>query len=133
MARRSATRNDQLIGLNIKARRTVLKITQAAVAAHLGVFPQRYGLYERGGVRIPASLLVEIAQFLENTPIAYFFSGIDVDGPTGTATESWELRNLTATTHGRKLLAALRTLREPEMTALTHFIEAMAEPRGGRN
>jgi transcriptional regulator with XRE-family HTH domain len=130
MAGRGATDIDELIGLNIKARRTQLKIKAVAIAEHLGITAARYGMYERGQNRIAASFLVEIAKFLDDTPISTFYAGINVHGPNPAAPppEPWETRILAASPHGRKLLIALKAMREPELITLTRFLEAMSEP-----
>lgn len=134
MAGRGATDIDELIGLNIKARRKQLDIKQDAIADHLGISTQRYGTYERGQNRIAASFLVAIAKFLDDTPITFFYAGLDVHGanPALPPPEPWETRSLAASAHGRKLLVALKAMREPELITLTQFLEAMMRPHHTR-
>ena len=59
---------DQEIGARMRARRRELGITQQQVGVALGLTFQQVQKYERGGNRISASTLVEIAKLLRCGP-----------------------------------------------------------------
>jgi len=65
---------DKRIGERLKAQRHKLELTDAAIAAQLSISLIIYLKFENGSLRIPASMLVRMAEFL-NVPLAYFFVG----------------------------------------------------------
>jgi transcriptional regulator with XRE-family HTH domain len=84
---RSATDVDLHVGLRLRERRILLGIGQQALARTLGVSFQQVQKYEKGGNRVSASRLYQLAQAL-GVPITWFFEGIDVGrGSTGLAPE----------------------------------------------
>jgi transcriptional regulator with XRE-family HTH domain len=58
---------DVLLGQTIRSRREAAHITQAQLAARVGVTFQQIQKYERGVNRVAASRLVEIAKALETS------------------------------------------------------------------
>jgi len=58
---------DKAVGGRVRERRRVMRISQTALAAYLGVTFQQIQKYERGRNRISASMLVHIAEMLETT------------------------------------------------------------------
>ena len=71
---------DNFVGARIRERRRAVGLSQRQVADQIGVGDQDITKYERGVHRISAGRLYEIARAL-NTPIAYFFEGIDDQQP----------------------------------------------------
>ncbi len=69
---------DQHVGLRVRMRRKVLKITQEELAEKLGLTFQQVQKYERGMNRISASRLYDVAQVLQ-TPISFFFEDMSDD------------------------------------------------------
>jgi transcriptional regulator with XRE-family HTH domain len=63
------------VGARIRLRRKVMGITQTELAHALGLTFQQVQKYERGGNRVSASKLYDIAAKLE-TPTGYFFEGL---------------------------------------------------------
>lgn len=72
---------DAHIGARIRARRTKLKISAAALAGRLGIAYQQLHKYERGENRISAGRLQQVA-FALGSPIGWFFVGLP-DPPKG--------------------------------------------------
>jgi transcriptional regulator with XRE-family HTH domain len=116
MPRADADRDlNRLIGRNIRLHRLRKELSQAKLAARVGVSFQQLQKYERGADRISASRLLRLARAL-NVPIPAFF---EAPGDTGghalartLAAERDEARLLRAYSQivdskPRKLLAAL--------------------------
>ncbi len=66
------------VGMRIRLRRKVLKISQEELAEKLGITFQQVQKYERGKNRLTASRLFDISQVLQ-TPIKFFFAEINSD------------------------------------------------------
>lgn len=58
---------DMAIGARIRLRRKSLNLTQAALAARIGVTFQQVQKYERGANRVSGSTLVAVAQALDTS------------------------------------------------------------------
>jgi transcriptional regulator with XRE-family HTH domain len=80
-ASRQVSEIDDFVGARIRERRRMLGLSQRAVADEIGVGEQDVNKYERGIHRVSAGRLYEIAHAL-NTPIGFFFEGLD-DQPPG--------------------------------------------------
>lgn len=76
---RRVTEIDQLIGQRVRVRRTLLDMSQEALAEMLGVSFQQLQKYEKGINRISASRLFELSQALR-VPVGYFFEDVRVEG-----------------------------------------------------
>jgi len=75
---------DLHVGDRIRERRTLLGLTQTDVADAMGLSFQQIQKYERGGNRISAGRLFQIACLLD-VDIDYFFEDLVAeDGETGT-------------------------------------------------
>jgi len=68
----SANPIDVHVGARVKLRRTLLGISQEKLGEAIGLTFQQVQKYERGGNRIGASRLFDLAQVLD-VPMAYFF------------------------------------------------------------
>jgi transcriptional regulator with XRE-family HTH domain len=73
---------DHLIGAMVAACREEAGLSQKQLAAKASVSLNDLKLHEAGAERIPASVLLKIAQTLD-TPISYFFSAIDIAESAG--------------------------------------------------
>jgi transcriptional regulator with XRE-family HTH domain len=80
----------------VRLRRSVLGLTLAQLAAHLGVSWQQLAKYERGSDRIGASRLYVLACVL-GVPVDYFFEGLRLDVTSGTDATAPEWRALLPT------------------------------------
>ncbi len=67
---------DIYIGKRLRLRRTMMGLSQEAVAKAVGITFQQVQKYEKGVNAMNARRLVEFARFM-NVPVAYFFDGID--------------------------------------------------------
>ncbi len=77
---------DNYVGKRLRLRRTMMGLSQEAVAKAVGITFQQVQKYEKGVNAMNAHRLVEFARFM-NVPVAYFFDGLDeVDAATGTTT-----------------------------------------------
>jgi transcriptional regulator with XRE-family HTH domain len=65
---------DAYVGARIRLRRSLIRISQADLAALLGITSQQVQKYERGANRIGASRLLQICEALDVTP-AWLFEG----------------------------------------------------------
>ena len=72
------------VGRQVRLYRTVAGLSQTQLAEAIGLTFQQVQKYERGGNRISASKLVQIAQVL-GTPVTAFFEGLE--GETNSASE----------------------------------------------
>lgn len=66
---------DQYVGKRLKARRTLVGISQEKLGAECGVTFQQVQKYESGGNRVSASKLYQIARVLGVGP-GFFFEGL---------------------------------------------------------
>jgi transcriptional regulator with XRE-family HTH domain len=81
---------DAHVGKRLRLRRTMMGLSQEALAKSVGITFQQVQKYEKGANAMNANRLYEFAQFL-HVPIAYFFEGLEVasgSGANGFAEES---------------------------------------------
>lgn len=67
---------DAHVGKRLKLRRTMMGLSQEAVAKAVGITFQQVQKYEKGANAMNANRLFEFARFM-NVPVAYFFEGIE--------------------------------------------------------
>jgi len=67
---------DVHVGKRLRLRRTMMGLSQDAVARAVGITFQQVQKYEKGTNAMNARRLVEFARFM-NVPVAYFFEGLD--------------------------------------------------------
>lgn len=67
---------DAHVGKRLRQRRTMLGLSQEAVAKAVGITFQQVQKYEKGANAMNSSRLYEFAQFM-HVPVAYFFEGLD--------------------------------------------------------
>lgn len=120
---------DMHVGLQIRARRKTLGVSQSDLAGHLGLTFQQVQKYERGANRVSASMLWKIAQKLE-IPVEQLFDGYDPEGSKAAAWKSDALLLITAPggmEMARRYLSAAPPLRNAMVTcarALTASVAA---------
>ncbi len=80
---------DKHVGTRLRTRRTLLGLSQTALADSLDLTFQQVQKYEKGSNRIGASRLYQIGRVLD-VPVAYFFEEMPegLDGATNPPTES---------------------------------------------
>ena len=67
---------DAHVGKRLRQRRTMMGLSQEAVAKAVGITFQQVQKYEKGSNAMNASRLYEFARFM-NVPVAYFFEGLE--------------------------------------------------------
>jgi|CXWL01.1.fsa_nt_gi transcriptional regulator with XRE-family HTH domain len=67
---------DGYVGKRLKQRRTIMGLSQEAVAKAVGITFQQVQKYEKGSNAMNANRLFEFSRFM-NVPVAYFFEGIE--------------------------------------------------------
>lgn len=67
---------DRHVGLRIRLRRRLLRLSQERLADNLRITYQQLQKYEQGSNRVSASKLYDIAALLQ-VPVGYFFEGLD--------------------------------------------------------
>jgi transcriptional regulator with XRE-family HTH domain len=75
------------VGGRVRLRRTLMGLSQAALARTLGLTFQQVQKYEKGYNRIGSSRLFQIARILE-VPVAFFFEGIAEGGQASAVAEA---------------------------------------------
>lgn len=117
VASRAPVNVDFHVGRQIRTRRVLQGLSQAALAASIGVSFQQIQKYERGANRVSAGHLFELARTLSCTPNE-FFEGLQIDATlrdayTGLGDDELSLciayRNLDARAR-RAILAFARSL-----------------------
>lgn len=67
---------DSYVGKKLKQRRTMMGLSQDAVAKAVGITFQQVQKYEKGSNAMNAGRLYEFAKFM-HVPVAYFFEGAE--------------------------------------------------------
>ena len=98
---RSPDRIDAVVGARIVALRAQAGLSQAQVAARIGVSFQQVQKYESGTNRVSASRLYQLATMF-GAPIDSFFPP---DSPAESAADWRDLRFMTASVEGRAIAA----------------------------
>jgi transcriptional regulator with XRE-family HTH domain len=70
---------DMHIGKRLRQRRTMMGLSQEAVARAVGITFQQVQKYEKGSNAMNARRLYEFAHFM-SVPVAYFFDGLEQAG-----------------------------------------------------
>lgn len=125
-----AKRVDHYVGDRIRARRTLLGMTQEHLAAALNISYQQVQKYETGLNRVSAGRLFEISRRLD-VPVSFFFEGIEGNVHGEDAGDTRE--------HGGKNRSTIELVRhfgeitDPSLrTAIIRLIKALAEGAQGK-
>lgn len=113
--RRYTTSADELIGINLKARRKAAGITQMAAADALGISWQQYQKYESGKNRLSASRLAAVAEIFRCSPLDI----LDLEAAERTPlpdVSPWEM----------DMLKGLRTISVRQRTVIKSLITELA-------
>jgi len=70
---------DAHVGKRLRLRRTMMGLSQEAVAKAVGITFQQVQKYEKGANAMNANRLFEFARFM-GVPVAYFFEGLEQSG-----------------------------------------------------
>lgn len=123
---RSATAADVRVGQRLHMARCAARMTQNALAKHLGMSFQQIQKYEKGTSRIAATTLLRISQIL-NVSLGYFFEDFYTPEPSPGRTDRQldALRHFAETAEGLELLRAYLAI--PDRTARRRMLELMAD------
>ncbi len=67
---------DKHVGKRVKQRRTMLGLSQEAIATGVGLTFQQIQKYEKGSNAMSSSRLFDFSRFM-SVPVSYFFEGLD--------------------------------------------------------
>lgn len=73
---------DAHVGKRLRLRRTMMGLSQEAVARSVGITFQQVQKYEKGSNAMNSGRLYEFARFM-NVPVAYFFEGLEAFAAQG--------------------------------------------------
>lgn len=128
---------DTHVGKRLRMRRTMMGLSQEAIARTIGITFQQIQKYERGVNRMSASRLYDFAKAMQ-VPVSYFFDGLRQAGDIGEeptfagvmeAGASFEHEDLT----GRETMELMRAygrVKEPALRKkIVDLIRAIADEK----
>lgn len=104
---------DRHVGMRLRLRRQLMKISQEELANSAGITFQQVQKYERGANRVGAGRLYRFAQVLE-APVTYFFEGLPESAET-TAPAGTEVQELISSPDGVALASAFARIQDPKV------------------
>jgi transcriptional regulator with XRE-family HTH domain len=112
------------VGQRVRMRRMMLGISQEKLAEALGLSFQQVQKYEKGGNRIGAGRLQQIAAILQ-VPVSFFFD--EAEAPTGDSELRSEMKALFTTRDGLDLASAFQKIKDPKLQrSVVALVEQMA-------
>jgi transcriptional regulator with XRE-family HTH domain len=116
--------NDKEVGRRIAVRRRMCRMSQTALAEHLGITFQQVQKYENGKNRVGAGRLQRIAEVL-NVPVSSFFG----EGASATTPAVIEFLD---TANSVRLLQAYSGIKDPRLQkSILELVEGIAGKDGG--
>ncbi len=128
---------DTHVGKRLRQRRTMMGLSQEAVAKAVGITFQQVQKYEKGTNAMNSGRLYEFARFM-NVPVAYFFEGMDpfsgaassddkVVGFGETVSEKFQHRGV-SDRESLEMMKAFKRIAEPSIRKrLADLVRAVAE------
>jgi transcriptional regulator with XRE-family HTH domain len=119
---------DVEVGRRIRLRRSLLGLSQSALADALGVTFQQVQKYEKGVNRVGASRLQAIAQFL-GTPVSSFFDEAEAhEGETPGLLHGKEITNFLSSAEGLSLNTSFVRIQDTEVRRkVVGLVKALAD------
>jgi transcriptional regulator with XRE-family HTH domain len=125
---------DSYVGKRLKLRRTIMGLSQEAIAKAVGITFQQVQKYEKGSNAMNANRLYEFSRFM-NVPVAYFFEGIEQNMPTGNATgfaenqpAAFEHENIASDRESLEMMKSFKRIKEPAVRKrLADLLRAISE------
>lgn len=124
---------DTHVGKRLRLRRTMMGLSQEAVAKAVGITFQQVQKYEKGSNAMNASRLYEFARFM-NIPVAYFFEGLDALGEARQAglsessAEGFEHRGAVSDRESLEIMKAFKRIKEQVVRKrVADLVRAIAE------
>ena len=102
------------VGGRIRMRRTLLGLSQSALAERLGITFQQVQKYEKGTNRVGASRIQAIAQILD-VPVSFFFGGQDGVGTDAESLHGDEITRFLSTAEGLALNKSFTRILSPDV------------------
>ena len=125
MAKKRADAFDRQVGVRVRMRRLMIKMSQQQLAAGLGVSFQQVQKYENGTNRMGASRLRRLAEMLQ-VPVSFFFEDFPVRGRKQAPLPSY-LSDFLTSGDGLALTEAFMRIRDKrQRRCLVILAEAMA-------
>ena len=126
---------DEVVGKRLRLRRTMMGLSQEAVAKAVGITFQQVQKYEKGSNAMNARRLYEFAQFM-NVPVAYFFEplesgeGASVVGFSESASEAFEHRSGVSDRESLEMMKAFKRIGEqPVRKRIADLVRAIADEK----
>lgn len=127
---------DTHVGKRLRLRRTMMGLSQEAVAKAVGITFQQVQKYEKGSNAMNANRLWEFAQFM-HVPVAYFFEGIDELAPAAAAQgsgfseaegEKFGHNRAVSDRESLEMMKAFKRIREPVIRKrISDLVRAVAD------
>ena len=128
---------DSHVGKRLRLRRTMMGLSQEAVAKAVGITFQQVQKYEKGSNAMNATRLYEFARFM-NVPVAYFFEGLEQAGvrkTTGLAGSGFAETEAESFDHGNvsdreslEMMKAFKRIKEQSIRKrMADLVRAVAE------
>lgn len=121
---------DSHVGKRLKARRTLMGLSQEAVGKAVGITFQQVQKYEKGSNAMNAGRLIEFAKFM-NVPVAYFFDGFEPGAAGGfaeTATAAFDHGNAVSDRESLEAMKAFNRIGDPIVRKrLADLLRAVAD------
>ena len=121
---------DAHAGKRLRLRRTMMGLSQEAVAKAVGITFQQVQKYEKGANAMNARRLFEFAQFM-HVPVAYFFEGLEIPGISGFSEregERFDHNHRVSDRESLEMMKAFKRIKEqPVRKRLADLVRAIAE------
>ena len=123
---------DGYVGKRLRLRRTMMGLSQEAIAKAVGITFQQVQKYEKGANAMNSTRLFEFAQFM-HVPVAYFFEGLESSsGAAGFAEEGEKFdhksRNVVSDRESLEIMKAFKRIKEQAMRKrLADLVRAVAD------
>lgn len=128
---------DAHVGKRLRLRRTMMGLSQEALAKSVGITFQQVQKYEKGVNAMNANRLYEFSQFM-HIPIAYFFEGLNVSGTADAEPAAGFAENAETFAHAKtvsdreslEMMKAFKRIKEQLVRKrLSDLVRAVADSR----
>ncbi len=126
---------DSHVGKRLKQRRTIMGLSQEAVAKAVGITFQQVQKYEKGSNAMNANRLYEFSRFM-NVPVAYFFEGVEgasaahnmASGLSESSASAFEHENVASDRESLEVMKSFKRIKEPIIRKrLADLLRAVAD------
>ncbi len=125
---------DSYVGKRLKQRRTIMGLSQEAIAKAVGITFQQVQKYEKGSNAMNANRLYEFSRFM-NVPVAYFFEGVEQNISNPNTNSGFAETSATAFDHetasdreSLEMMKSFKRIKEPAVRKrLADLLRAISE------